>query len=162
MKSLLPLAQSIEHVLEFDWERSFDLKGLRRILALKSQPRGVQKHSIQTQRFSMFVLGAFAILALALAAVGIYGVMSYVVAQRTREIGIRIALGASLENILGLVLKNGLLLTTIGILLGAAAAFGFWFWGLVHGGIVGRDVDSEVRVHRCGCGRNAGGGTGTT
>src|SRR6185369_11376184 len=62
----------------------------------------VMANSIQTQRFSMFVLVAFAVLALALAAVGIYGVMSYVVAQRTHEIGIRIALGASLGNILGL------------------------------------------------------------
>ena len=84
----------------------------------------VMANSIQTRRFSMFVLGAFAFLALALAAVGIYGVMSYVVAQRTHEIGIRIALGASLGNILGLVIKNSLLLTTTGIVLGAAAAFG--------------------------------------
>ncbi len=84
----------------------------------------VMADSIQTRRFSMVVLGAFAILALALAAVGIYGVMSYVVAQRTHEIGIRIALGANLGNILGLVLKSGLLLTTTGIFLGAAAAFG--------------------------------------
>jgi putative ABC transport system permease protein len=84
----------------------------------------VMANSIQTRRFSMFVLGAFALLALALAAVGIYGVMSYVVAQRTHEIGIRIALGARLGNILGLVIKNGLLLTTTGIILGGAAAFG--------------------------------------
>ncbi|HKU73020.1 MAG TPA: ABC transporter permease [Pyrinomonadaceae bacterium] len=84
----------------------------------------VMAKSIQTQRFSMFVLGAFALLALALAAVGIYGMMSYVVAQRTREIGIRIALGARLGNILGLVLKNGLSLALTGIFLGAIAAFG--------------------------------------
>jgi predicted permease len=83
----------------------------------------VMAKSIQTQRFSMFVLGAFAILALALAAVGIYGVMSYVVAQRTHEIGIRIALGARLENILLLVLKNALRMTIAGIVLGAAGAF---------------------------------------
>jgi putative ABC transport system permease protein len=83
----------------------------------------VMARSIQTQRFSMFVLGAFALLALALAAVGIYGVMSYIVAQRTHEIGIRIALGARLENILGLVLKNALRMTIAGIFLGAAGAF---------------------------------------
>jgi putative ABC transport system permease protein len=83
----------------------------------------VMAKSIQTQRFSMFVLGAFAILALALAAVGIYGVMSYVVAQRTHEIGIRIALGARLENILLLVLKNALRMTIAGVVLGAAGAF---------------------------------------
>jgi putative ABC transport system permease protein len=83
----------------------------------------VLANSIQTQRFSMFVLGAFAILAVALAAVGIYGVMSYVVAQRTHEIGIRIALGARLENILLLVLKNALRMTIVGIFLGAVGAF---------------------------------------
>ena len=79
--------------------------------------------SVQTQRFSMFVLAAFATLALALAAVGIYGVMSYVVAQRTHEIGIRIALGAGVRNILRLILGNALWLASAGILLGAAGAF---------------------------------------
>jgi putative ABC transport system permease protein len=83
----------------------------------------VMANSIQTQRFSMFVLGAFALLALTLAAVGIYGVMSYVVAQRTRELGIRIALGARVGNILLLVLKNALWMTIAGIFAGAAAAF---------------------------------------
>jgi len=85
--------------------------------------QAVMASSIQTQRFSMFVLGAFAVLALALAAVGIYGVMSYVVAQRTHEIGIRIALGARLENILLLVFKNALRMTIAGIFLGAVGAF---------------------------------------
>jgi len=84
----------------------------------------VMADSIQTRRFSMFVLGGFAALALALAAVGIYGVMSYVVAQRTHEIGIRIALGARLGNILRLIVGNALWLATIGILLGAVGAFG--------------------------------------
>ena len=83
----------------------------------------VMANSIQTQRFSMFVLGAFATLALALAAVGIYGVMSYVVAQRTHEMGIRIALGARAGNILSLVLKNALRMTIAGIFLGAVGAF---------------------------------------
>jgi putative ABC transport system permease protein len=79
--------------------------------------------SLQTQRFSMFVLAAFATLALALAAVGIYGVMSYVVAQRTHEIGIRIALGAGVRNILRLILGNAVWLAGTGILLGAGGAF---------------------------------------
>jgi putative ABC transport system permease protein len=85
----------------------------------------VMADSIQTQRFSMFVLGGFAALALALAAGGIYGVMSYVVAQRTHEIGIRIALGARLGNILGLVLRNAFGLAITGILLGGVGAFAF-------------------------------------
>jgi len=83
----------------------------------------VMVDSVRTQRFSMFVLAAFASLALALAAVGIYGVMSYVVAQRTHEIGIRIALGAGLGNIFGLVMGNALWLAIVGILLGAVGAF---------------------------------------
>ena len=84
----------------------------------------VMVDSIQTRRFPMFVLGAFAALSLTLAAVGIYGVMSYVVAQRTHEIGIRMALGARTGNVLRLIVGNGLWLVTLGILLGAAGAFG--------------------------------------
>jgi putative ABC transport system permease protein len=85
--------------------------------------QSVMVDSVRTQRFTMFVLAAFAMLALALAAVGIYGVMSYVVAQRTHEIGIRIALGARLGNIFGLVMGNALWLAIAGIALGAVGAF---------------------------------------
>ncbi|HSL54005.1 MAG TPA: ABC transporter permease [Pyrinomonadaceae bacterium] len=83
----------------------------------------VMVDSVRTQRFTMFVLAAFATLALALAAVGIYGVMSYVVAQRTHEIGIRIALGARIGNIFRLVMGNALWLALGGIALGAVGAF---------------------------------------
>jgi predicted permease len=69
-------------------------------------------------------LGSFGVLALVLAAVGIYGVMSYVVAGRTREIGLRMALGAQTGNVRTLILRQGMLLALIGSLIGLAIAFG--------------------------------------
>jgi putative ABC transport system permease protein len=68
-------------------------------------------------------MGVFAACALMLAVVGIYGVMSYLVTQRTREIGIRLALGAGGSDILRLVVGNGARMIGLGIVLGAAAAF---------------------------------------
>ena len=78
--------------------------------------------SIQARRFMMMLLGSFAALALALATVGIYGVMSYVVAQRTREIGIRAALGATPESIMRGLLRQGLTLAAGGAAIGVAGA----------------------------------------
>jgi predicted permease len=80
--------------------------------------------SLASQRFSMAVLGIFAVLALALASVGIYGVISYVVQQRTQEIGVRMALGAKKIDVLRLVLGEGMKMAGIGVLIGIAAAFG--------------------------------------
>jgi len=78
--------------------------------------------SIARQRFNMLLLAVFAIVALLLSAVGIYGVMSYAVAQRTHEVGIRAALGASTADILRLVLTQGMKLTLLGVVVGMLAA----------------------------------------
>ncbi len=80
--------------------------------------------SVRTQRVSLLLLGLFALLALGLASVGIYGVISYSVSQRSHEIGIRMALGAQPRDILALVVRDGIGGVTHGLLLGLGAAFG--------------------------------------
>jgi putative ABC transport system permease protein len=80
--------------------------------------------SLAARRFSMIILGSFAAAALLLASMGIYGVISYFVGQRTHELGIRLALGAKRTDILRLVLGDGMKMTIVGVAIGLLAAFG--------------------------------------
>jgi putative ABC transport system permease protein len=78
---------------------------------------------LDQRRFSLVIFGAFGCVALFLAAMGIYGVTNYAVTQRTQEIGIRMALGARMSDVLKLVLRNGMSLVLIGAAIGVAGAF---------------------------------------
>jgi putative ABC transport system permease protein len=80
--------------------------------------------SLSERQFSMILLEAFAIVALLLASLGLYGVISYLVGQRTHELGIRLALGAQRNDVLRLVLGHGMKMALGGVALGLLAAFG--------------------------------------
>jgi predicted permease len=80
--------------------------------------------AVFAQRMAADLLGAMGVLALLLAAIGLYGVMAYAVSQRTQELGIRLALGASPGSLLGMVVRQGMTLTVIGLAIGLALALG--------------------------------------
>jgi predicted permease len=84
----------------------------------------IVQDSLAARRFSMILLGVFAALALLLSSIGIYGVISYVVGQRTHEIGIRMALGAQRGDVLRLMLGEGMKMALVGVAIGIAAALG--------------------------------------
>ncbi|MBA3848690.1 MAG: hypothetical protein C0502_01685 [Opitutus sp.] len=102
------------------------LRGLDPDLPLLD-PRPLEDRITQTvadRKLAMFLLAGFAVLALVLACIGVYSVMAYLVTQRTAEIGIRMALGASPESVLSMVLGHGLRLALIGVALGLGVALG--------------------------------------
>jgi ABC-type antimicrobial peptide transport system permease subunit len=108
-----------------------NLPALRsRVLEFNSEmvvhnPENMEKtvaDSISSKRFTMTLLGVFAFLALLLASIGIYGVLSYMVGQRSKEIGVRMALGAQRFDVLRMVLKDGARMTLTGIVLGVIGA----------------------------------------
>jgi putative ABC transport system permease protein len=131
----LPLAQFPSSFMTLVVRTSGD--PLQMTTALRSQIRAVDKDqpvsniqtmeqvlasSVAPRRFNMLVLGMFALVGLALAAVGLYGMMSYTVTERTHEIGIRMALGAQPGEVLKLVIRQGIKLALVGLLMGLGGA----------------------------------------
>ncbi len=117
-------------ILRYDGSLAAVLDSIRRVNRQMSHEQvisgeqtmeNIVSDSLAFRRFAMILLGAFAAVAMALACVGIYGVMAYLVSQRTQELGIRMALGAQHRDILGLMLGKGMKLTLLGVCMGFIA-----------------------------------------
>lgn len=129
--ALVPAIRS--QVLELDHELP-----LQRVTTLDK----IIANSIRQQRFASVVLSVFAAVALVLAVAGLYGVISYAVAQRTRELGIRLALGAQVGDVLRLVLKQGMTFVLAGEVIGIAGAYALS--GLIQGLLFGVTATDKV------------------
>ena len=118
VRSALPLEQLVTALRQKSREINSD-QAIYNVQTMDS----VISASLAARRFSMALLASFALLALLLSSIGIYGVISYVVGQKTREIGLRIALGASRSAVMRMILTQGGKLAAAGVILGLAASF---------------------------------------
>jgi len=135
------IADYLEHIDELPVLAQVEPGDLKAKLPASPPEKGesmetILADSIARQRFSMLLLAIFAGVALTLAAVGIYGVMSYSVAQRTNEIGIRLALGAQTRDVVLMIVKQGGMLIVLGLVIGLAGAYAItrlitsWLFGV--------------------------------
>lgn len=112
----LPMAESIKAEI-------YQLDALQPVFQVSTM-RELVSDSVATRRFSMLLLALFAGLATVLAAIGVHALVSYTVTQRTREIGIRVALGAARGDVVRMVVRHGLLLAAVGVAIGVVVALG--------------------------------------
>jgi putative ABC transport system permease protein len=132
-----PHAQNVDDMLDVIVRTSGEAAAMAPAVQneIQSMDKSVAKFGVTTveqqlgeqtaeRRFQTSLIGIFSLVALVLSAIGIYGLMHYFVAQRTNEIGVRIAMGAVYSDVLGLVLRQGLLLACVGILIGLGGAVG--------------------------------------